>query len=416
MASSNPVTTCMGSCCPASWIPSFFQPPAPTFDYDEIDDVEFENLLSGNNAHDPFAPPRPFINFQDFWHRVASLFRRDGRSTGGITIGGGLGTGGSRIGYQGVPTGPDEHGHGGGGVGGHGGNGFRGRNTGPATGYDFEEDDDEFLAAEEAAQMLSQEEIRRLTGKVLDEKSRREEEEAYQRAQMPVADEGPLIDLNAHASTDPSADLDPLSSHRRQTANASSSSTSALPGFTTISLNNQQPTVIPPPSVTGPSTTPSLSTNASRQRLPSGNSTMPTTPLSEASTLTSFPSIGFGRRSRAAAAESDAAAMAAAFSEAASGIGVSGADFSVPPHVEAERRNVWDEDDGFGKFHSEPPAVTTSVKPAVSKSSPAPAPAPVAAQPKAPAAPFVPPPDSDPLTYDPSLLNTLSSIDDNDFI
>lgn len=130
---------CIGAtasvCCPNSnWASMGGRglPSQLTFDYDEIDDLEFENLLN-----DPHGPHGPFGNHRHsvpFWERLAALFRkRDGSS--GIGYLGGYRAGG----YQAVPTGAQ--------------GGFAG----------IHYDDDEFLRHEEDAELMSNEQIRRIT-------------------------------------------------------------------------------------------------------------------------------------------------------------------------------------------------------------------------------------------------------------
>jgi hypothetical protein len=57
--------TCCTACC-RFWKPRQY----PVFDYDEIDDLEFENLLSTPGPAGPFAPPQP----PSIWTNIASLF------------------------------------------------------------------------------------------------------------------------------------------------------------------------------------------------------------------------------------------------------------------------------------------------------------------------------------------------------
>ncbi|KAJ3171849.1 hypothetical protein HDU87_008237 [Geranomyces variabilis] len=130
------------SCCPGSrWAHSTGRgyPSHPTFDYDEIDDLEIENLL---NMPSPFpsssrrgaGPPNAL------WEKVAGLFRRPEHprlARGGVESGG----------YQSVPTDNDASG-----------------TDAPPAGHPAElDDDDEFLRHEADAQLLSDDHIRQIT-------------------------------------------------------------------------------------------------------------------------------------------------------------------------------------------------------------------------------------------------------------
>ncbi|TPX65877.1 hypothetical protein SpCBS45565_g04896 [Spizellomyces sp. 'palustris'] len=139
---------CLGAtasyCCPnSSWANAGGRgfPTQLTFDYDEIDDLEFENLL--NNPHGPhgaFGSPR---QNSAFWERLAALFRFRREGVVGADGVGRIVPGAFRAGgYQAVPTGVgfDE----------------------PVVRNDDLEDD-EFLRHEEDAELMSNEQIRRIT-------------------------------------------------------------------------------------------------------------------------------------------------------------------------------------------------------------------------------------------------------------
>ncbi|KAJ3173149.1 hypothetical protein HDU88_004610 [Geranomyces variabilis] len=130
------------SCCPGSrWAYSTGRgyPSHPTFDYDEIDDLEIENLL---NMPSPFptssrrgaGPPNAI------WEKVAGLFRRPEHprvARSAVESGG----------YQSVPTDNDANGI-----------------DAPFAGHPAElDDDDEFLRHEADAQLLSDDHIRQIT-------------------------------------------------------------------------------------------------------------------------------------------------------------------------------------------------------------------------------------------------------------
>ncbi|KAI8592612.1 hypothetical protein BDZ88DRAFT_449120 [Geranomyces variabilis] len=130
------------SCCPGSrWAYSTGRgyPSHPTFDYDEIDDLEIENLL---NMPSPFptssrrgaGPPNAI------WEKVAGLFRRPEHPRGARSA---VESGG----YQSVPTDNDAGGL-----------------DAPIAGHPAElDDDDEFLRHEADAQLLSDDHIRQIT-------------------------------------------------------------------------------------------------------------------------------------------------------------------------------------------------------------------------------------------------------------
>ncbi|KNC96239.1 uncharacterized protein SPPG_08393 [Spizellomyces punctatus DAOM BR117] len=139
---------CLGAtasyCCPnSSWATAGGRglPTQLTFDYDEIDDLEFENLL--NNPHGPhgaFGSPR---QSSAFWERLAALFRFRREGVVGADGVGRIVPGAFRAGgYQAVPTGVgfDE----------------------PVV-RDDDLEDDEFLRHEEDAELMSNEQIRRIT-------------------------------------------------------------------------------------------------------------------------------------------------------------------------------------------------------------------------------------------------------------
>ncbi|KAJ1560511.1 hypothetical protein HK405_006847, partial [Cladochytrium tenue] len=306
---------------PGSVAASARRQPIPSFDYDEIDDLEvgvfqtlqeasitaifFENLLNGTPGSDPFGSPRSGISGQgftlpDFWARVAALFRRDGHPTGvssGFTVPGAAGVGVAGF----LDAGHASRGGGGGtaaGVSfrrGRGGGGplYRGvptadteRHGNPDILYNrYDDDDDDLLEDGEGveAQVLTPEEVQRLTGKVLDEKVRRAEEEDYERARVPVSPPPPLIDMgDGDSTTSVAAQVPAAAAGLAQVAASVSSLSSSAVSFTT----GTQDTGI----------------------RPGGQGS------SVGSAAPGFPSTGF-KRSRASQAA--AAAMAAVFSGAA---------------------------------------------------------------------------------------------------
>ncbi|KAJ3040132.1 hypothetical protein HDV00_011456 [Rhizophlyctis rosea] len=143
-------------CCPNwPWAANSFGrglPTQPTFDYDEIDDLEFDTLL--NDPHLGYGHGiggRPSSRAGLMWHRFASLFRLNGRAgaggPGGSGVGGLLGgSGGVRGGYQAVPGFPPPQ------------RGFQGPGRG-----DFEDDDAFFGANDEDAELMDNDQINRIT-------------------------------------------------------------------------------------------------------------------------------------------------------------------------------------------------------------------------------------------------------------
>lgn len=120
-------------------------PTHPTFDYDEIDDLEFDTLLT--DAHLGYGHGvggRGTSGAGQIWDRFASLFRLHGRTGAGSGAGGGglLGGGGVRGGYQAVPGFPPPQ---------------RGM------GRDFEDDDALFGGYDEDAELMNNEEVNRIT-------------------------------------------------------------------------------------------------------------------------------------------------------------------------------------------------------------------------------------------------------------
>ncbi|KAI8908703.1 hypothetical protein DFJ77DRAFT_473025 [Powellomyces hirtus] len=138
------------TCCPnSSWANGASRglPSQLTFDYDEIDDLEFENLL--NDPHGPNGAfgggPRPSTAL---WNRIAALFRLRRQSVGGSLIP----SGGFRVGgYQAVPTDGDQ------------GELVPGPMPPSHHHHHHGMNNDEFLRHEEDAELMSNEQIRRIT-------------------------------------------------------------------------------------------------------------------------------------------------------------------------------------------------------------------------------------------------------------
>ncbi|KAJ3154379.1 hypothetical protein HDU89_008447 [Geranomyces variabilis] len=130
------------SCCPGSrWAHSTGRgyPSHPTFDYDEIDDLEIENLL---NMPSPFptSSRRGAGPTNAIWEKVAGLFRRPEHPRGARSA---VESGG----YQSVPTDNDAS-----------------VIDAPVARHPAElDDDDEFLRHEADAQLLSDDHIRQIT-------------------------------------------------------------------------------------------------------------------------------------------------------------------------------------------------------------------------------------------------------------
>ncbi|KAI8825088.1 uncharacterized protein EV422DRAFT_564435 [Fimicolochytrium jonesii] len=163
------------ACCPNSaWLASYRNGLASqlTFDYDEIDDLEFENLLNNPNAHGAYNHAH---NRSPFWDKVAALFRPPRDGAPGRPHRGGFRAGG----YQSVPT-----------------DGREG-NRGP---FVRELDDEEFLRHEEDAQLMNNEQIRRITSFVREQP----------RATNPSPTPPPLVET-ASKTPDSIGSSDPLS-------------------------------------------------------------------------------------------------------------------------------------------------------------------------------------------------------------
>ncbi|KAJ3124235.1 hypothetical protein HK098_001297 [Nowakowskiella sp. JEL0407] len=197
----------MFSCCCPNGLPPWLggsRLSQPTFDYDEIDDLEFENLLAGNSSPANYSSSRlsyrqssqqPYgqifgtatlnrvntresnnrysrtgENADDWWHQIANLFRYrrhvNFRRNGGAS---------SSASYVGANL-----------------NG------------DFEDLFDD----QEDAELISQEQIRRMTGQktMTAEEIRRQEEFDYQESQRALSGdyqpETKLIDLSPSAEDD----------------------------------------------------------------------------------------------------------------------------------------------------------------------------------------------------------------------
>ena len=135
-------------CCPnLPWAANHLGrglPTHPTFDYDEIDDLEFDTLLTDPHlGYGHGAGGRAASRAGQIWDRLASLFRLHGRAGAGGPGGGLLGGGGGvRGGYQAVPGFPPPQ---------------RG------LGRDFEDDDALFGGYDEDAELINNDEVNRIT-------------------------------------------------------------------------------------------------------------------------------------------------------------------------------------------------------------------------------------------------------------
>ncbi|KAJ3416977.1 hypothetical protein HDV05_007459 [Chytridiales sp. JEL 0842] len=373
------------NCCPSlDTILAYFninRQPAPAFDYDEIDDVEFENLLTGNNTTDPFAlTPNQANPFHDIWHRLASLFRKDGHSTGRIALprdaniphlngasslrrapgGARSGGGGGGAWYQGLSSDPEA------GLGGAYGD----PDSGPLDIDEELEDSDAFFEAREAgARALTDDDIHRLTagvmkgatgGGVLNAKTREEEEVMYRLAQVPEAS---LIDVGgAGASAGLSKELADSTGSLLDSSQYYDPLTSSLEA-------------VDAPAISSTTKVPSVVSSASA---PISNQPKPVNMPS--TTTQGFPSTGFNKRGNKGSSFG-AAEAAAAFNS-------SSTEFSAPVSVAKDWKNKPERDGSFGDFKSEPPATRLPTESSTSSF-------------------------TDPLTFDPTLLATISSAGDD---
>ncbi|KAJ3160378.1 hypothetical protein HDU86_000712 [Geranomyces michiganensis] len=168
----------MGNCCPTAlsvcpwsrWAHSTGRgyPSHPTFDYDEIDDLEIENLL---NMPSPFpsSSRRGGGPSGAIWEKVAALFRRPEHprvARGGVESGG----------YQSVPTDNDAAGI-----------------DAPFAAHPPELDDDEFLWHEADAQLLSDDHIRQITSFAAPQPVH-SEPQIQELPEVPVVPPSPVID------------------------------------------------------------------------------------------------------------------------------------------------------------------------------------------------------------------------------
>ncbi|KAJ3299610.1 hypothetical protein HK104_008203 [Borealophlyctis nickersoniae] len=145
-------------CCPNSNSLGRGLPTQPTFDYDEIDDLEFDTLLTDPSHTGPYGA-RGGTTAGEIWGRLAALFR-GGR--GGPGLGGGSRAGfgvfrgrGDRVpgdGYQAVP-------------------GFPRQSASARSNF---EDDDAFFGHEEDAQLMDNEQINRITGRAVHSQNERD--------------------------------------------------------------------------------------------------------------------------------------------------------------------------------------------------------------------------------------------------